>query len=128
LAQNLRATSSRVISSPKNSYTTPQDSSFSRKRSKKRSFCFAETLGARSLPRSGTTGVWGLAPKKKTYLTVAVFFFQGKEVVLFLGKLYMLNLKIVAVFVATFLNDRKLLPQTPPLRAPHQQILLKNAV
>jgi hypothetical protein len=39
-------------------------SSFSRKRSKKRLFCFAEVSFSPHLPRSGTTGVWGLAPKK----------------------------------------------------------------
>jgi hypothetical protein len=56
---------------------------FFQKKKQKALFCFAEGYGLPNLPRSGTTGVWGLAPKKLFFLKstglVAFFFFQKKK-------------------------------------------------
>jgi hypothetical protein len=45
---------------------------FFQKKKQKALFCFAEDCSSTNSPRSGATGVWGLAPKKKKQLITTI--------------------------------------------------------
>jgi hypothetical protein len=55
---------------------------FFQKKKQKALFCYAEGYGCPTLPRSGTTGVWGLAPKKPISQSPSLRFELRQKVIL----------------------------------------------